>query len=99
MTQIAKFYVAGVQFHELKTIAHEINNGDFLQLVLEPTNQYDPNAVQIHFKDVMLGFVPKKFSAMVSGYITIEPVTCMVVNIDMKRKTYEQLEVELTVED
>lgn len=97
--QIAKFYVAGVQFHELKQIADKIEPGSNLLLTAEPTNQYDPNAVRIEFDAFMLGYVPKKFSAMVSGYLTIEPVTCTVLAIDMKRKTYEQLEVELTVED
>jgi hypothetical protein len=96
---IAKFYVAGVQFHELKSISDKIEPGANLQLVQEPTNQYDPNAVRIEFMNFMLGYVPKKFSAMVAGYMTVETVTCTVIAIDMKRKTYEQLEVELTVED
>jgi hypothetical protein len=99
MTKIAQFYVAGVQFHQLKTIADQIKQGDFLQLVPEPTNQYDPNAVVIEYQGFHLGYVPKKISSTIAGYLTTDPVTCTVTAIDMKKKTYEQLEVELTVEE
>jgi hypothetical protein len=95
---LASFFVAGVQFHELKMVASLIKEGDILDLVLEPTNKFDPNAVRIEFQDYMVGFVPKKFSAMISGIMTVEPVTCRVISINMSKKTYEQLFVELTAE-
>ena len=96
---IAKFYVAGVQFHDLKSIADKIEVGTILQLTLEPTNKYDSNAVIIEYQGFFLGYVPKKFSAMIAGYLTTDEIICTVLTIDMKKKTYEQLEVELTTEE
>lgn len=95
---IASFYVAGVQFHELKSIHDKIESGAKLQLIAEPSNEYDPNAVRIEFENFMLGYVPRKFSSQIAGYLTIEPLTCEVVTIDMKKKTYEQLLVEIYIE-
>lgn len=36
-----------------------------LTLVPEPTNPYDPNAVQIHHDGVMIGYVPRDLAAEV----------------------------------
>lgn len=95
---LASFFVAGVQFHELRNVASQIKDGMNLQLVAEPTNKYDSNAVRIEFENTMLGYVPKKFSSMIAGIMTVEPVTCIVKTINMSKKTYEQLFVELTAE-
>jgi hypothetical protein len=96
---IAKFYAAGVQFHDFKSIADKMEVGTVCQLVAEPTNQYDPNAVVIEYQGFHLGYVPKELSSTIAGYLTTDTVTCTVTALDMKKKTYEQLEVELTVEE
>jgi len=60
------FYIAGVQFHEMKMVINDLTESDHLSLVPEPDNKYDPNAVRIELVSdgpgTMLGFVPKKFS-------------------------------------
>jgi len=98
MEILASFFVAGVQFHELRTVSAEIKEGAILDLVLEPTNKYDPNAVRIEYEGTMLGYVPKKFSSTVAGNLTVGPVLCHVKTINMNKKTYEQLFVEILVE-
>ncbi|MBU2346558.1 MAG: HIRAN domain-containing protein [Gammaproteobacteria bacterium] len=44
-----KFFVAGVQHHNLKKCIDEMKEGDYLSLIPEPTNKYDTNAVRIEF--------------------------------------------------
>ena len=64
-TKSITFYVAGVQFRKdwqdnLATVRTE----EELQLIPEPTNKYDKNAVQIlSSKDIFLGYVPVKQGA------------------------------------
>ena len=93
------FNVAGVQFHKLKTVHTDINEGMQLDLVPEPENEYDPNAVAIKFNDTMLGYVPKKFSAEVAAILETTGASCKVTKLDMAMKPWEQLEVEIVMED
>jgi hypothetical protein len=96
--KVCEFFVAGVQFHQLKTVIKGIQPGDILTLRAEPTNKYDPNAVRIELGDVMLGYVPAKqgnLSAKVSGLLQIERLLCRVLEVNPDAKTWEQLKVEI----
>lgn len=94
-----EFYVAGVQFHQLKTCINEVEEGNHLSLTAEPTNKYDPNAVRIEFqslnqdKTIMLGYVPAKISAAVSASMMINPLDCVVKELNRDKKPWEQLKV------
>ena len=90
------FYIAGVQFHELKTIIRDLGEGDGLTLIPEPTNKYDPNAVRIEHDNVMTGFVPKKFSSEVSATLEIgKDLECVLVEVNKNAKPWEQAKVEI----
>lgn len=98
-----KFYIAGVQHHNMHKVLSILKEGLYLQLVPEPTNKYDPNAVRIIFltakKDVMLGYVPKKFSSEVSAAIEIgKNVECIIVTFNKQSKPWEMCEVEIVEE-
>ena len=49
--------VAGVSFRQLAVEAVDI--GDEVQLVPDPDNQYDPNAVKVMSGEHWLGFIPR----------------------------------------
>ena len=104
------FYVAGVQFRprdEINIAVEEMKVGDKLLLKPEPTNRFDPNAVQIIFnkevihkdlKEIFLGYVPKKFSSEVSGMLGIgAPVICTVDEVNPSAKTYEMIKVTVQI--
>jgi len=90
-----EFYVAGVQYHDLDKCIRSINEGDELQLVPEPDNSYDPNAVKIMKDDIMLGYVPAKFSASVAADLTISNPKCYVVKVNPQNKPWERLKVKI----
>jgi hypothetical protein len=98
--QTHKFFIAGVQFHNLKKVINKLNEGDVLSLVPEPSNQYDPNAVRIEHLDydeqTMCGYVPKKFSSEVSSMITLgmSPV-CKISSLNPSAKPWEMCEVTI----
>ena len=101
MFKTRKFYVAGVKFHELKTVINKVKEDDTLVLVPEPDNNYDANAVKILYpgedKDVMVGYVPQRISSEISGAIDAGlPITCHVVSITPSAKPWEQLMVEIS---
>jgi hypothetical protein len=97
-----EFYVAGVQFHQLKQCIDEIEVGEVLDLMPEPTNKYDPNAIALHYysdvknKGFMIGYVPGKQSAEISAFIEIaENPQCIVQKVTPEQKPWLQLFVSI----
>jgi hypothetical protein len=94
MSSERKFYIAGVQHHLLSTVISKLSEGDELDLVPEPTNKFDPNAVKIEYKGVMCGYIPKKFSAEIAGMLGIDTdLVCEITKLDPSAKPWKQCEV------
>ena len=98
---ILGFFIAGVQHHQMHKILDGLDEGGYFQLVAEPTNKFDPNAVRIECSDVMCGYVPKKFSSEVAGLIEIgAKLECKIERLDKNAKPWEQCFVHIMeVED
>ncbi|MBE3140244.1 MAG: HIRAN domain-containing protein [Thermoplasmata archaeon] len=109
-----QFFIAGVQFRpkvEINAAVREMKKGDKLLLKPEPTNKFDPNAVQIWLcktyavdetvddaLQAFLGYVPKKFSSEVSAMLGIgAPVVCTVDEVNSAAKTYEMFKVTVSI--
>lgn len=97
-----QFFIAGVQFRpkdEIAAAAKQMEVGGGLILKPEPTNKFDPNAVQIlTTEDIFLGYVPKKFSSEVSALLSIEaPLICTVDEVNPSAKTYEMFKVTISI--
>jgi hypothetical protein len=58
--------LAGFRHHEGRTIWRDMKAGDRLQLVREPDNPYDANAVRVDWRGVALGYVPRGDNAAVA---------------------------------
>ena len=92
-----KFFIAGVQHHELHEVIEDLNEGDELDLICEPDNKFDPNAIRIEIEDTMLGYVPKKFSAKVSAALEVgHDLECKITKLTPSAKPWEQCEVTIT---
>ena len=92
------FYVAGVQHHQWRSVIDEMEEGQQLMLVPEPSNKFDPNAVRIVYNKVMIGYVPKKFSAEIASMIDIgEDYVCTIEKLNKQSKPWEMIKV--VVED
>ena len=51
--------LAGFQFHEGEAAWSSMAVGAPLDLVREPDNRHDPNAVAVYFRENKLGYVPR----------------------------------------
>ena len=106
-----QFFIAGVQFRpreEIRLALEKMKSGDTLILQPEPTNKFDPNAVQIlldlpddgstGIDRAFLGYVPKKFSSEVSAMLGIgAPIICTVDEVNPAAKTYEMFKVTVAI--
>ena len=50
---------AGLAHHEGKAVWEQLKVGDPLDLVREPNNAYDPNAVRVDWHGHTLGYIPR----------------------------------------
>lgn len=94
------FFIAGVQHHRMHSVLGALEEGETLQLVPEPTNKFDPNAVRIEFNtgrdQVMLGFVPRKFSSEVTAMVTVgKTLECVISMLNKTAKPWEMCKVEI----
>ena len=94
------FFIAGVQHHPgMREVIKDLKVGTVLDLVPDPENKYDPNAVRIEYEENMLGYVPMKISAEVSGLMEVEELYCAIEKIDPSASPWEQCEVTVQVKE
>ena len=55
-----EFYVAGVKFHQYKDAQDELEEDMEVNLIPEPDNEYDSDAIKVMWEGCMLGYVPAK---------------------------------------
>lgn len=63
--------VRGVSFRpaEARTVAGDLLHGEPVILIADPTNKYDPCAVQVHARGVFIGYIQKELSADVTDLL------------------------------
>ena len=64
-------YIAGLQHHVNVSVAQALLiKGSRLNLVRDPTNKYDGNAVEVRTKDgTLMGFIPRESAQTISGLL------------------------------
>jgi len=58
--------LAGLRYYEANQVWSELRPGDALRLVRDPDNAHDGNAVGVHWRGRMLGYVPRRANATLS---------------------------------
>ena len=58
--------VAGFSHWYGAEVFEKLGPGTPLRLVVQPDNPYDPNAVEVYFHDVKIGYVPKAYNEEIS---------------------------------
>ena len=58
--------LAGFRYGEAAAVWADLRPGDALELVREPGNPYDPNAVRVDWRGRKLGYVPRRENAAVA---------------------------------
>lgn len=65
----------GLHFRPAETknyVNNELQIGEELTLKREPSNAYDPNAIQVHAGEFFIGFVPKTSNAVLASLMDQE---------------------------
>jgi len=65
-------FIRGFQYYEGPEIIEEINKIGQVELVREPENPYDSNAIAIYFEGKKLGFIPREENTILSTLMDAE---------------------------
>ena len=96
--QLVEFYVAGMKYYKGVMYTVDINEGDYIELSLEPENKFDKYAVTIIWNDHMMGYVPKTLSKIISTLIQNGiKLDAKVIKVDPCAESYEILKVEISL--
>lgn len=99
---IDTFYVAGFQRYDGMMVVHDIAAGDFLNMVPEPDNPYDPDAIKLEFNGTKIGYVPKEkngLAALFAFYGHEDVFECRVTQVDPQAEPWKQVRVSLFITD
>ena len=84
---LVDFHIAGFAYYDGLDVVKELSLGQDVDLIHEPDNPYDPEAVVIFYKDKKLGYVPKDKNSFLStllyfGHGNILEARIQSINLD-----------------
>ena len=91
--------LAGFRYHEAAAAWKDLAVGDRLDLVREPANPYDANAVRVEWRSRKLGYVPRAENAALAWAMDRgERVTARISVLREHRNPRMRIEFEVFVE-
>lgn len=68
---IKSFSIAGYQYYEGPLAYKKLKVGGKVQLIAEPNNRFDENAIAIYCKNYKLGYVPKVMNKTIAVLLNL----------------------------
>ena len=91
-----KFSVAGFFFYEGRTLLEKMKPGDILTMKPNAENMEDEYAVQLHFKDTMIGHIPRSDNKHIFRLIEQDKdLVCTIREIDPDAETWQMCKVKV----
>lgn len=86
-------FVRGFQYYYGPKMIGEINKTGLLEMVREPKNKFDKNAIALHFNNQKIGFVPTESNEVLSVLMDAELLELQVeiAHIEPKAATWENI--------
>ncbi|HTN29188.1 MAG TPA: HIRAN domain-containing protein [Burkholderiales bacterium] len=91
--------LAGFRYAEAAAVWPDLATGDALELVREPDNPHDANAVRVEWRGRKLGYVPRAENAALAWAMDRgEPVRARVSRVAEHRNPRRRIEFEVYIE-
>jgi hypothetical protein len=96
---IQRSTLAGYRYHQAPALAAAMKVGDTLDLVREPDNPYDANAVRVEWQGRKLGYVPRASNAALAWAMDGgETVTARVAREETPRRARGRVVFEILLQ-
>lgn len=95
---LLQFFVAGFRFYRGMQLLGQMNEGDQLELVREPDNEYDDCAVALYWNNEKIGFIPRDENALLSRLIDAQALEFVaeIVHLNKKVQPWENVNVAVS---
>lgn len=91
--------LAGSQYYALGDFWTEIKVGDALELIREPDNKHDHNAIRVEWRGHKLGYVPRAQNSAVAAAMDVGGrLTARVSSVSDNKNPWQRLAFEVFVE-
>jgi hypothetical protein len=88
--------LAGFHYYEGKLLWSEMKVGDALQLVREPDNSYDINAVRVEWQGHKLGYVPRADNEALARFMDRgSKAEARITRLKKSRNPWQRIEFEV----
>ncbi len=88
--------LAGFRYYAGKQLWSEMKVGDTLQLVREPDNTHDPNAVRVEWQGHKLGYVPRADNAALARFMDRgSKAEARITRLKKSRNPWQRMEFEV----
>jgi hypothetical protein len=90
--------LAGFQFHAAEALFTQMQVGDRLALVREPDNPHDPNAIRVEWRQVKLGYVPRRDNPQVARQLDLgAALEARISRLREARNPWDRIEFEVVL--
>jgi hypothetical protein len=90
--------LAGFQYYAGDALWHDMQEGDKLDLVREPDNPHDANAVRVEWRGTKLGYLPRSENRAVAGEMDRgTAVVARIARLTAHRNPWRRLLIEVFV--
>lgn len=99
---IYMFFIAGFQYYDGALVLDKLKPGKKLKMQPDPSNPYDPNAIELRYEKVKLGFVPRSENeklALMAFYGHSDAFEARVLQVDPQAAPWNQVRVGIYVTD
>lgn len=88
-------FVRGFQYYEGPALIDQINRSGLLELVREPDNPYDKNAIALHFNKRKIGFVPAESNEVLARLLDADllPLQAEITHVEPKTAPWENVHI------
>lgn len=90
--------LAGFKYHAGEDLWPDLREGDRLDLVREPDNQYDGNAIRVEWRGRKLGYLPRKENRAVAAAMDNgDKVDARIAKLRQHRNPWQRMLIEVFV--
>ncbi len=90
-------FVAGFRHYNGMQLLDSMKEGDLLELVREPANEYDPSAIALHWQGRKIGFIPASSNEMLSMLLDCNALSLFAVITHLEKNSQPWENVAIAV--
>lgn len=90
---LLRCFVRGFCYYDGDELLPRMRQGDALQLVREPHNAFDPDAIALYYDDCKIGFIPRESNGVISKLMDSETlqIKAEITRVQLNAATWEQV--------